>query len=306
MSVNNAAATSVSVPNAGTTLIEDTLCRLKNCLTLVEPNIANNEETNSSSPTENENFTVTEVTITAEITSTSKQASAAQTTTPDQVIALNTETKSTTEVPSKSSDSINENRVVIESFRDESQMPDIMRMITNDLSEPYSIYTYRYFIHNWPDLCLLARDTVREEYVGVIVCKLDEDQFGVRRGYIAMLAVDESARRMGLGTRLVTTAINRMRVCGCDEVVLETEVTNLKALSLYSKLGFIREKRLFRYYLNGVDAFRLKLFFQDPNELLEEQKQLEELLNSTSIASSSSGHTHFHNQHVHSSQCCHR
>ena len=40
MSVNNAAATSVSVPNAGTTLIEDTLCRLKNCLTLVEPNVS--------------------------------------------------------------------------------------------------------------------------------------------------------------------------------------------------------------------------------------------------------------------------
>ena len=38
----------------------------------------------------------------------------------------------------------------------EVQMPDIMRLITKDLSEPYSIYTYRYFIHNWPKLCLLV------------------------------------------------------------------------------------------------------------------------------------------------------
>lgn len=38
----------------------------------------------------------------------------------------------------------------------EVQMPDIMRLITKDLSEPYSIYTYRYFIHNWPKLCFLV------------------------------------------------------------------------------------------------------------------------------------------------------
>ena len=41
-------------------------------------------------------------------------------------------------------------------YESEEQMPDIMRLITKDLSEPYSIYTYRYFIHNWPKLCFLV------------------------------------------------------------------------------------------------------------------------------------------------------
>ena len=41
-------------------------------------------------------------------------------------------------------------------YKSELQMPDIMRLITKDLSEPYSIYTYRYFIHNWPKLCFLV------------------------------------------------------------------------------------------------------------------------------------------------------
>lgn len=41
-------------------------------------------------------------------------------------------------------------------YDSELQMPDIMRLITKDLSEPYSIYTYRYFIHNWPKLCFLV------------------------------------------------------------------------------------------------------------------------------------------------------
>lgn len=46
----------------------------------------------------------------------------------------------------------------------------------------------------------------------------------------------------------------------CFQVVLETEITNKPALRLYENLGFVRDKRLFRYYLNGVDALRLKLW----------------------------------------------
>ena len=42
-------------------------------------------------------------------------------------------------------------------YENELQMPDIMKLIQKDLSEPYSIYTYRYFIHNWPHLCYMVR-----------------------------------------------------------------------------------------------------------------------------------------------------
>ena len=45
---------------------------------------------------------------------------------------------------------------------------------------------------------------------------------------------------------------------------LETEVTNNVALTLYEKLGFARDERLFKYYLNGIDAYRLKLWFYEP------------------------------------------
>lgn len=41
-------------------------------------------------------------------------------------------------------------------YKDETQMSHIMNLITKDLSEPYSIYTYRYFIHNWPHLSYLV------------------------------------------------------------------------------------------------------------------------------------------------------
>ncbi|KAL4641803.1 N-alpha-acetyltransferase 30-like [Arapaima gigas] len=145
-------------------------------------------------------------------------------------------------------------------YESELQMPDIMRLITKDLSEPYSIYTYRYFIHNWPQLCFLAM--VQNECVGAIVCKLDIHKKMFRRGYIAMLAVDSKYRRKSIGTNLVKNAIYAMVDGNCDEVVLETEITNKSALKLYENLGFVRDKRLFRYYLNGVDALRLKLWLR--------------------------------------------
>lgn len=51
-----------------------------------------------------------------------------------------------------------------------------------------------------------------------------------------------------------------------SQVTMEAEVTNLGALALYGNLGFIRAKRLHRYYLNGVDAYRLKLLFPRPHD----------------------------------------
>ncbi|CAL8393880.1 unnamed protein product [Gadus morhua 'NCC'] len=103
---------------------------------------------------------------------------------------------------------------------------------------------------------------VEQECVGAIVCKLDMHKKMFRRGYIAMLAVDSKHRRKSIGTNLVKKAIYAMVEGDCDEVVLETEITNKSALKLYENLGFVRDKRLFRYYLNGVDALRLKLWLR--------------------------------------------
>ena len=35
-------------------------------------------------------------------------------------------------------------------------LPAITQLISKDLSEPYSIYVYRYFLYQWGDLCFLV------------------------------------------------------------------------------------------------------------------------------------------------------
>lgn len=74
-----------------------------------------------------------------------------------------------------------------------------------------------------------------------------------------MLAVSSAYRNHGIATTLVRKAIDAMAERNADEVVLETEETNIPAMKLYERLGFLRSKKLHRYYLNGNSAFRLVL-----------------------------------------------
>lgn len=47
-------------------------------------------------------------------------------------------------------------------YEDERQLDDIMSLVDRDLSEPYSIFTYRYFLHNWPGLCFVVSSPYRQ------------------------------------------------------------------------------------------------------------------------------------------------
>jgi N-alpha-acetyltransferase 30 len=110
--------------------------------------------------------------------------------------------------------------------------------------------------------------------MGVIICKLEHHASHsppTYRGYIAMLAVSSAYRGNGIATALVKMAIDAMAERNADEVILETEETNLPAMRLYERLGFLRSKKLHRYYLNGNSAYRLVLLLKSSNS--EEKKQ---------------------------------
>ena len=185
-------------------------------------------------------------------------------------------------------------------YRSEADIPTIMSLVAPELSEPYSVFTYRYFLHNWPSLTVLALSG--STVVGCVVCKVDADLSGSapsalkspgavslptavagedgnedeeKHGYIGMLTVCPSHRKKGIGSSLIVQAITRLRDYGCQTVMLETEITNTKSIALYERLGFIREEYLTAYYLNWGDAYRLRLHFEDEPEVKVEGEERE-------------------------------
>lgn len=40
-------------------------------------------------------------------------------------------------------------------------LPAIRQLISKDLSEPYSIYVYRYFLYQWGELCHMVKSQPR-------------------------------------------------------------------------------------------------------------------------------------------------
>lgn len=178
--------------------------------------------------------------------------------------------------------------VLYVNYEDESLLPAIQALVAADLSEPYSVFTYRFFLNSWPNLCICVFAKLprvgdsavqRGEMIGTIVCKAEEDLHGGSgqlKGYIAMLTVRAEYRKKGIGKTLAVLGIQRMINLGCDEIYLETEAVNHGALKLYEKLGFMRDEKMIRYYLNGGDAFRLKLFVEANIENRNEEEEGEQ------------------------------
>lgn len=143
-----------------------------------------------------------------------------------------------------------EDNIFYVTYTDETMLPDIQRLVSKDLSEPYSIFTYRYFVHNWPDQCICGFVNVptadgagtRREMIATIVSKAEEQEFGMKQGYIAMLAVDKRYRNRGIGSYLVRKGIEAMVRAGCSEIMLETEVRAAFA-------GTARRRQLTRLFL---------------------------------------------------------
>lgn len=55
----------------------------------------------------------------------------------------------------ESNQTVSDNITYIQ-YTSETQLAWIEDMMKKDLSEPYSVFTYRYFLNNWPDLCWLV------------------------------------------------------------------------------------------------------------------------------------------------------
>jgi hypothetical protein len=60
--------------------------------------------------------------------------------------------------------------VVLARYKDETHLPALMALISKDLSEPYSVFTYRYFLQGWPQLCFLVSGSTYSMPARVRLC----------------------------------------------------------------------------------------------------------------------------------------
>jgi ribosomal-protein-alanine N-acetyltransferase len=92
------------------------------------------------------------------------------------------------------------------------------------------------------------------ELLGFIVAQVARRSVG----HILTIDVPSASRRFGVGSKLLATAEERLRVAACRSVELETAVDNAGALAFYKRHGYSVVKTIPRYYTNGVDAFVLE------------------------------------------------
>lgn len=155
-------------------------------------------------------------------------------------------------------------------------MDGLMYLFSQELSEPYSCFTYEHFCVGWPDLSVSVYGYTGEtppeksdsnKLVGACVSKtgyktVNSGDYRPLQGYIAMLAVVPAFRGHKLGQKLVRLTVSLMKKKDVDEVVLETPTYNEHAMKLYLDVGFIKKCFLTRYYLDGSDAVRLILWLK--------------------------------------------
>lgn len=146
--------------------------------------------------------------------------------------------------------------VITEATKDD--IWEVIRINEETLPEHYTLQFYYDIYENFPEGFLIAK--LNGKAVGYIMNRIERgiSSFNlsfVKKGHVVSIAVLEEHRNKGIGTTLLTTAMERMRNRGCDEVFLEVRVTNYDAIRLYEKLGFVKVRTIQYYYSDGEDAY---------------------------------------------------
>ncbi len=138
----------------------------------------------------------------------------------------------------------------------------ITRAEEKDLSSVYYIeqkcfkYPYPFplllFYHKiFPEGFRIAK--IGNEIVGYIIFIIEKDNVG----HIISLAVHPDYRRRGIGYKLLLSAIKFLEMIDINVIKLEVRVSNIAAIKLYEKVGFIKTKILKKYYKDGEDGYQM-------------------------------------------------
>ncbi len=122
-------------------------------------------------------------------------------------------------------------------------------------------YTSSFFLdlyNSYPETFLVAE--YGGEVVGYVMCRIESgfSEFGgfkfVKKGHLVSIAVMDTHKDKGLGSRLLAATMRGMARYGCRESLLEVRKSNTRAVALYRKLGYEIVRCVKGYYIDGEDA----------------------------------------------------
>lgn len=126
-------------------------------------------------------------------------------------------------------------------------------------SEPWSEETLLDAFSHGTKLLVAEKDRKVLGYVG-ISCILDE-------GYITNIAVSPDYRRQGIATALINELFSLAEDLSLSFISLEVRESNLTAISLYEKMGFVKVGTRINFYRDPVEnaSIMTKRFDTDEN-----------------------------------------
>jgi ribosomal-protein-alanine N-acetyltransferase len=143
----------------------------------------------------------------------------------------------------------------------------IRHATANDLEKLYEIerecFTVEAFTKEHIMALLQDADSVsliaqlNDEIVGFIIGIIQRIR-GVKIGHIYTIDVAIKHRRKGVGIELLKELEQIFSEKGVKVCYLETRLTNIAALELYQKQGYVAIERLNNYYFKGVHGIRLQ------------------------------------------------
>ena len=122
-------------------------------------------------------------------------------------------------------------------------LDDVYIIETECFSHPWSKQSLEEEMNNETSLFLVAKE--ENEVIGYIGMSIVIDE-----GYIFNVAVRESYRNKGVATALINELVTYGKKNNFSFITLEVRESNLPAISLYSKFGFIKAGERKDYYSN--------------------------------------------------------
>lgn len=140
---------------------------------------------------------------------------------------------------------------------------EVRKFVLEDLKRVYEIenmsFNQSYEINIFKQLYEMGVGFLvaeKDNYViGYIIFWIKND----REGHIISIAVDKNYRRLGVGSKLLSRAINVLSLLEIDKVMLEVNENNNSAVEFYKSFKFRIDRIVPNYYENQDGAIVMYL-----------------------------------------------